>query len=110
MAKVLVSDKLAPQGLEILERAPGLEVDYRPGLAPEALLEAIREADGLVIRSGTRVTAEVLDAAEKLPILSGRSAYSSSRCASASRSMRPSTASSTTTTSAIDSRHGSSLE
>ena len=59
---MLFRSKLASQGLEILERAPGIEVDYRPGLSPEELLEAVCDAEGLVIRSGTRVTAELLDA------------------------------------------------
>ena len=50
------------------------------------------------------------DAAEKLPIFSGRSACSSSAASSAARSIRPSSSSGITTTSAIDSRHGSSFE
>jgi D-3-phosphoglycerate dehydrogenase len=69
MAKVLVSDSLAPQGLEILEQARGIEVDYAPGLAPAELLERIRDAEGLVIRSGTKVTREVLERAEKLRVI-----------------------------------------
>ena len=69
MARVLVSDSLAPQGLEILEHARGIEVDYAPGLAPAELLERIRDAEGLVIRSGTKVTKEVLARAEKLRVI-----------------------------------------
>jgi D-3-phosphoglycerate dehydrogenase len=67
--KVLVSDALAPQGLEILQRAPGLDVVNAPGLAPSALLEAIRDVDGLVIRSGTKVTRDVLEAAAQLKVI-----------------------------------------
>jgi D-3-phosphoglycerate dehydrogenase len=67
--KVLVSDSLAPQGLEILERAPGLEVDYRPGIDPGDLLEAIRDCHGLVIRSGTKVTADVIEAGQELMVI-----------------------------------------
>jgi D-3-phosphoglycerate dehydrogenase len=67
--KVLVSDSLAPQGLEILERAPGLEVDYRPGVDPGDLLEAIRDCHGLVIRSGTKVTADVIEAGQELMVI-----------------------------------------
>jgi len=67
--KVLVSDAMAPEGLEILERARGLEVVNAPDLSHEELLEAIRDAEGLVIRSGTKVTAEVLEAAEKLKVI-----------------------------------------
>jgi D-3-phosphoglycerate dehydrogenase len=66
VAKVLVSDALAPQGLAILEGAPGIEVDYRPGLPPGDLIEAIADADALVIRSGTKVTADVIAAGSRL--------------------------------------------
>ena len=66
MAKVLVSDTLDPQGLEILEQAPGLTVVYEPGLKGDELLAAVADVEGLVIRSGTQVTAEVIAAAKKL--------------------------------------------
>jgi D-3-phosphoglycerate dehydrogenase len=66
VAKVLVSDKLDPQGLEILEQASGLTVVYEPGLKGDDLLAAVADVDGLVIRSGTQVTAEVIAAADKL--------------------------------------------
>ena len=69
MPKVLVSDSLSPQGLEILERARGLEVVYKPGLAPGALLESIADADGLVIRSGTKVTGDVIAQAGRLRVV-----------------------------------------
>ncbi len=69
MPKVLVTDSLAQQGLDILEQAHGLVVDYRPGLSPADLLEAVSDAEGLVIRSGTKVTAEVIAAAEKLRVV-----------------------------------------
>jgi D-3-phosphoglycerate dehydrogenase len=69
VAKVLVSDKLAPQGLEILEHAPGITVVAEPGLKGDELLAAVADAEGLVIRSGTQVTAEVIAAAEKLKVI-----------------------------------------
>lgn len=69
MPRVLVSDSLAPQGLEILERAAGLQLDYAPGLAPADLLERIREVDALVIRSGTKVSRDVIEAATKLRVI-----------------------------------------
>jgi D-3-phosphoglycerate dehydrogenase len=69
MAKVLVSDTLAPQGLEILEHARGLDVDYAPGLEPAQLLERVRDAEGLVVRSGTKVTREVIEHGEKLRVI-----------------------------------------
>jgi D-3-phosphoglycerate dehydrogenase len=69
MATVLVTDSLAPEGLEILERAEGIEVVEAPGLDPGALLERIKSADALVIRSGTKVTSDVIAAADKLSVV-----------------------------------------
>jgi D-3-phosphoglycerate dehydrogenase len=64
-ARVLISDKLEPGGLELLKQA-GLEVDNRPGLSNKALQEAFQAADGVIVRSGTRVTAELLETPGKL--------------------------------------------
>lgn len=64
--KVLISDPLAHEGVEYLERSESIYVDYRPGLRREELLEAIRTVDALIVRSGTRVDAEVLRAGERL--------------------------------------------
>jgi D-3-phosphoglycerate dehydrogenase len=69
VAKVLVSDKLAPEGLEILESVPGITTVVEPGLKGDELLAAVADAEGLVIRSGTQVTAEVIAAAEKLKVI-----------------------------------------
>src|SRR5918995_222692 len=62
--KVLIPEKLADPGIELLERE--FEVDVRLGLSPEELLEAIVNYDGLIVRSATRVTAEVIDRADNL--------------------------------------------
>lgn len=68
--KVLVSDKLSPQGLAVLQAASSvLSVDVRVGLDPAALLQIIPEYDGLVIRSATKVTAAVLEAASRLKVV-----------------------------------------
>jgi D-3-phosphoglycerate dehydrogenase len=69
LAKVLVSDALAAEGLEVLRQAEGLEVVDRPGMPPAELLEAIADAEGLVIRSGTKVTADVIAAAKQLRVI-----------------------------------------
>ncbi len=66
--KVLISDNLSKSGVEILEKA-GLEVDVNTGLAPEELKAIIGEYDGLVIRSATKVTADILDAAHRLRVV-----------------------------------------
>jgi D-3-phosphoglycerate dehydrogenase len=67
--KVLVSDSLAEQGVTVLEQASGIEVVNKPGLAPDELLELIPDFHGLVIRSNTKVTADVLAAAKNLRIV-----------------------------------------
>ncbi len=69
MHRVLVSDSLSDQGLAILRQGQGLEVDYRPGLGEAELADAIRGADALVIRSGSKVTAKVLAAADRLKVI-----------------------------------------
>ena len=69
MPKVLVSDSLAPQGLEIFERAGGIQVDYQPGIGAAELERAIASADALVIRSDTKVTADVIAAAPDLKVI-----------------------------------------
>ena len=60
MPRVYISDKLEKSGMDILLEA-GIEVDNRPGLKGDELKEAIRLADGMVLRSGTRLTAELLE-------------------------------------------------
>ena len=62
--KVLISEKLADRGVELLEKE--FEVDVLLGLSPEELIEKIGEYDGLIIRSATKVTAEVIEAADNL--------------------------------------------
>lgn len=66
--KVLISDNLAPVGAKILKDA-GLEVDINTGLAPEELKKIIGDYDGLVIRSATKATAEIIDAADNLKVI-----------------------------------------
>ena len=61
MPKVLISDALADEGLAILQAARGLETVNTPGLKGEQLLAAVADVEGLVVRSGTQVTREVID-------------------------------------------------
>jgi len=68
MFKVLVSDKVAKQGLDLLSKA-GFQADHKPGLSEDELVKIIPEYDGLVIRSGTKVTAKIIEAAKKLKII-----------------------------------------
>jgi D-3-phosphoglycerate dehydrogenase len=68
-AKVLVSDKLSDSGLHVLRSATGIETDYRPGLSEQELADVIGEYDALIIRSGSKVTAKVLERAEGLQVI-----------------------------------------
>ena len=70
MPKVLVSDKLSETAVQIF-RDRGIEVDFEPSLGKdkEALLERIGDYDGLAIRSATKVTAKVIEAAKNLKVI-----------------------------------------
>ncbi len=67
--RVLVSDKLADAGIKIFEEAEGIEVDVNVGLSPEELKSIIGNYDGLVIRSATKVTEDLLGAANRLKVV-----------------------------------------
>src|SRR5262249_10580690 len=60
MPRVFISDKLESGGLELLRQA-GFELDARSGLTGPDLQEALQAAEGVIVRSGTRLTAELLE-------------------------------------------------
>jgi D-3-phosphoglycerate dehydrogenase len=66
MYKVLISDKLAQEGIDMLKSLPDFEPVVRTGLSEEELAKIIGDFDGLIIRSGTQVTAKVLENPGKL--------------------------------------------
>lgn len=68
MARVLISDKLSPQAIDIF-KSRGVETDVKTGLSEDELLKIIGEYDGLAIRSATKVTPIVLAAATKLKVI-----------------------------------------
>lgn len=68
MARILVSEPLTDASLDAL-RAAGHQVDVQLSLSPEALLEAVVGADALIVRSATKVTAEVLEAGRDLVVV-----------------------------------------
>ena len=68
MPKVLISDNLSPRAANIFEER-GVKVDMKPGLSPDDLLTIIGDYDGLAIRSATKVTEELLDAAPNLKVV-----------------------------------------
>jgi D-3-phosphoglycerate dehydrogenase / 2-oxoglutarate reductase len=67
--KVLISDNVAPEAIQILESTGKIEVHNRAGLSPQNLLEIISEYDGLIIRSATKVTKEVIEAGTRLKVI-----------------------------------------
>ncbi|OGR22795.1 MAG: phosphoglycerate dehydrogenase [Desulfobacterales bacterium RIFOXYA12_FULL_46_15] len=67
--KVLVSDKMDEEGIEIFRKQDGIDVDINTGLSPEGLKEIIGQYDGLAIRSATKVTKDILEAAVNLKVI-----------------------------------------
>jgi D-3-phosphoglycerate dehydrogenase len=68
MPKVLISDPMDPNAAEIF-RSHGVEVEERPGLSRDELKTVIGGYDGLALRSATKVTADLLDAAPRLKVI-----------------------------------------
>lgn len=66
-AKVLIPEKVSPDGLRLLQTT--LEVHERKGLSPEELRDMIGEYDALIVRSETKVTADLLAAGKKLRVV-----------------------------------------
>ncbi len=66
--KVLVSDNISPKGVEIMKKA-GLDVDVKTGMSHDELKACIGQYHGLVIRSATKVTADIIDAAVNLKVI-----------------------------------------
>jgi len=69
MMKVLVSDNLGEDGIRMFQEAAGIDVDVKTGLEPDALMAIIASYDALVIRSATKVTKDLLQAASKLKVV-----------------------------------------
>lgn len=66
--KVLISDSISPKGIDILKKA-GLEVDVRTGLSPKELKKELGRYDALIIRSATKVTADIVKSAKSLKVI-----------------------------------------
>jgi D-3-phosphoglycerate dehydrogenase len=67
--RVLLTDPLGPEGLARLREQAELEIEARPGLPPGELCEAMRGVHALIIRSGTKVTKDVIAAADSLRVI-----------------------------------------
>ncbi len=67
--KVLVSDNLSATGVDILKKESGIEVDVNTGLSKEELIKIIPAYDGLIVRSATKVVAEIIESAKNLKVV-----------------------------------------
>lgn len=63
---ILISDPLHPDAIAWLQQQPGAHVVVRPEISPDELLQAIADYDALIVRSRTKVTAEVITAGKRL--------------------------------------------
>lgn len=66
--KVLISDPIDPEGVNILTDA-GLTVEEKPGISSEELIKLIPEYDAIIVRSATKVTADVINAGKNLKVI-----------------------------------------
>jgi len=66
MIKILVSDKLAQEGLDLLKSNQDIQVDVKTGLPEDELAAVVGQYDGLIVRSETKVTGKVLTNSGKL--------------------------------------------
>lgn len=69
MAKILISDKYAQEGIDMLTSHEGFEVDIKTGMSHDELRECISEYDGLLVRSATKPDKDILTAAKNLKII-----------------------------------------
>ena len=67
--RVLVSDPLSSKGLEILGSAKNLKYDLKPGLSPEELKKIMPEYDAIIIRSETKLKADLIEAGKRLKVI-----------------------------------------
>ena len=67
--KVLVSDLLGQGGMDILRKEKNLQVDEKVGLKPEELKKIIGEYDAILVRSATKLTADIIEAGKKLRVI-----------------------------------------
>ncbi|MBO6520206.1 MAG: hydroxyacid dehydrogenase [Rhodospirillales bacterium] len=68
MKRVLVTEDMHPRGYEVLEAAPDIEVIRIKDIEPATLKDAVRDVDGILVRSA-KLTADILEAAENLKVV-----------------------------------------
>jgi D-3-phosphoglycerate dehydrogenase len=68
MARILVSDPITSAGIDLFKEA-GLEVEVKTDHTPEELAAKIKDYDALIVRSQTKVTAQIIEAADNLKVI-----------------------------------------
>ena len=68
MPKVLIADKLSPQAIDVFKQK-GVEADVKTGLPPEELKKIVGNYDAIVVRSGTHLTKDIIQAAKRLKVI-----------------------------------------
>ena len=69
MIKILISDPLSDEGIKILQEVKDFEVEVKTELKPEQLKEIIKDYQGLIVRSATKVTKDIINAASILKVI-----------------------------------------
>src|SRR5262245_31895596 len=67
--KILICDKLSQQGIDLLKKEPGWQVDVKTTLTPAQLVDIVGDYHGLIVRSNTKIKAEVIRAAATLKVI-----------------------------------------
>ena len=67
--KILVTDSISEEGITYLRQQSKFDVSYQPDLSPDSLLSEVRDADALIVRSKTKVTSNVIEAAKCLRVI-----------------------------------------
>ena len=65
--KVLITDQISEEGIALLRQEA--DVDNRPGLKPEEIISIIGDYEALMVRSQTKVTADIIEAGKKLQVI-----------------------------------------
>jgi D-3-phosphoglycerate dehydrogenase len=68
-SRILITDPMAPESLAILAADPQVQVDHLPGITPQELLGRIADYEALMVRSGTQVSREVIEAGSRLKVI-----------------------------------------
>ncbi|MGE5308519.1 MAG: phosphoglycerate dehydrogenase, partial [Deltaproteobacteria bacterium] len=69
MFKILISDSLSEEGLKLLRANKDFEVDVKAGMKPDELKGTIKDYDALIVRSASKVTKDVIGAAQRLKVV-----------------------------------------